>query len=1492
MVTRPQPLLTLRADNARAIRAAGSGELRSALAIERTFDRLDRERIGINAAREKLQKWNASARDTLKTVRAQLKKTGGVKLLKKERALKPDVSRLVIGIANCHKELSRLNARRHNWHGSLLEAKRAMGVRKRGGKEFFGSPLGIGPQLYLQAAYARFMLMGNSPALRDELRLALKQYPLNDSLVYWAMRYELMSAHYQEAFTIYEARKALGGRIDSRILNELLPLLDRQQARSPEEAYPCNFYTYRYALFTPAALTTFREELNTAKAARSSVILTLWQCVLNAWQNWSEGNDHLEKRRFSSAEACYEECCHAVLCYFETFDHFYNNGGMPPSDPKLVYSGLVQHARKWFIAAERRVNLHFKHRYQAVTLDQLEYQDWQRPKVCPVGVNFYSDFALGEFGAFERAFTRGFVPFRESSATTTPVGDLLGLNLIGPDALRPDGFVYVSARDKVIEKIHCPLLALGLIHARLAIAEARRARQDHDYAISECERLLKRHDELKLLSQFIEVPFIKILMGQIMIEKGDAQYKRKERSIPGVPNSQLKAFQTYRGALLHFQDQGGYVFRVNLGGDILRDELVSLFAPARHPLALSAIKVTSAQRVELFNRLTQVPVADIHLDRPSLLTAGPHEALLEYRNPDGTRLMGETNPLIYQLVLQARARIRQVEAGLNFLGYADDFVPPWRFTYLLERARYFTNNAKDTQSTYLNFLANAEREEFQELTVAQRVSEERQNIRLEEARIEQARHELEVARESEELAEMTSDHALERQADDDWLENSSSVVAGVGGAIVTGAAVGTAIGGPVGTVVGAIVGAAIGFLVVDQQIDESNELQRGVEEADQAKAVAAAQVDAAIARLEVAVCQMGVALLRHDFAVQVLDFHRRRTLNSENWFRLAFMIRAIADNYLRYAVEVAYLTEQAYEFEADKRMDVIRFDYDLDEVAGLLAADFLRLDLDTLEQDMLTSEQVRLQVLKQTISLARDFPSTLRQLQESGSGDFCVALERLERRFPGIYNLRIGQVEILPIALMDPTGFVVELTQLGFGSVRLKRNTSSPLRPSQGTWAALPNDPLSLLWPAFTHITGPETAVFTGLTRADRDASAPLFSAAERNAFERRPGASAWHIDIDLEENRIVPSSLADVSITFNLTGYYDPILRERILSAPRRLRTLTQAVSAHQVFPDQFYDFKQTGTMLWPVSRELLSLNPPASPVKNLGVVLVPAAQLADHGAILSRHRVVIRLDRNGIGTVVGFIPQFRINIASLTVDFDCPGFPAGGTISWDFGDESPLANSVQVQYTYTLPGQYTARATMVELGRTSEHTFHLNISDSVDLDPPFVAFPNLTFAAPNPGLTRLTCTLAGARLVDSISARLIGVKRGIRFDEGNRRVTIDLPVDSGMDQEFELELLCIRQLSARITGDQGTGRPGNIVLDRLKAGSDFRFQADGSLVPGSGTNAFSAAVMGNSLTPADRWRLILDTAANSFLSTHLPNRPDLRQIADARILLQFDTR
>ena len=59
--------------------------------------------------------------------------------------------------------------------------------------------------------------------------------------------------------------------------------------------------------------------------------------------------------------------------------------------------------------------------------------------------------------------------------------------------------------------------------------------------------------------------------------------------------------------------------------------------------------------------------------------------------------------------------------------------------------------------------------------------------------------------------------------------------------------------------------------------------------------------------------------------------------------------------------------------------------------------------------------------------------------------NFLLRLEQIEKRFPGLYNVRVGMVEVLPVALMDSTRFSLDLTHTGSGQMRIKGQPDVPL---------------------------------------------------------------------------------------------------------------------------------------------------------------------------------------------------------------------------------------------------------------------------------------------------------------------------------------------------------------------------------------------------------------------------------------------------------------
>jgi hypothetical protein len=115
---------------------------------------------------------------------------------------------------------------------------------------------------------------------------------------------------------------------------------------------------------------------------------------------------------------------------------------------------------------------------------------------------------------------------------------------------------------------------------------------------------------------------------------------------------------------------------------------------------------------------------------------------------------------------------------------------------------------------------------------------------------------------------------------------------------------------------------------------------------------------------------------------------------------------------------MAFLAEQAYEFEADKRLDVIRFDYDLRMRAPCSRPTSCCAILTPWNMTLLSANGLGNNRCSTSFQWPVNFRN-LRTLADEGTVKFSMRLGQLERHFPGLVNLRIASVELQPVALMD-----------------------------------------------------------------------------------------------------------------------------------------------------------------------------------------------------------------------------------------------------------------------------------------------------------------------------------------------------------------------------------------------------------------------------------------------------------------------------------------
>lgn len=549
-----------------------------------------------------------------------------------------------------------------------------------------------------------------SPGGREALRTALREVvPLADSSnpqeLYQLARFAIIAGDYQTAHSIAQL---VPNHADIKGVIEPIVQQPDPQPRPPDLPYPENFYTYRHDLYPPDVLDRVQQlvkevgepprDTNQANgpdlgpdAVRGRILIQVAASWFEAIKQWQKGNEQLNHRQYAAAQAAYDACQAAACDYFSKF---YNiDLGAGALTDRL--SNLIKHLDKnrdlWKLVWSNII-----WRRGLLTLEEL--QDW--------------DFSENPFRLSNLLVPRSHDPAPVAGVFPPPLlppPPDFGLGFIQRYLHRGEVVDPSSAdRQKVLET---PLITIAFVLAPLARAEANRARRQYDAAIRDLRWVLDsviigkifptpqnpgpiRNVLARLACEFIELPFARLLLAETMLDKADAEYKARIPAEPApAPDVSvfqgLKAAQTYLAIKDEFsKNEPPYVAQVDAGREQLTEEIEQRLAA----------NDTSSREFQLLGKDIYLPILKSFsaalpgLDR----RAKAHEPLLQFTIPTG-QVMRETNPRVYAAVLTATARLEQLRAGFNYLGYLDSYVPPWRFQFLLERSRYFAEHAKNAQ---------------------------------------------------------------------------------------------------------------------------------------------------------------------------------------------------------------------------------------------------------------------------------------------------------------------------------------------------------------------------------------------------------------------------------------------------------------------------------------------------------------------------------------------------------------------------------------------------------------------------------------------------------------------------------------------------------------------------------------------------------------------------------------------------------------------------
>ncbi|MBW3634146.1 MAG: hypothetical protein KY456_14065, partial [Chloroflexi bacterium] len=403
-------------------------------------------------------------------------------------------------------------------------------------------------------------------------------------------------------------------------------------------------------------------------------------------------------------------------------------------------------------------------------------------------------------------------------------------------------------------------------------------------------------------------------------------------------------------------------------------------------------------------------------------------------------------------LVQAAAAGEDIEAAVP-----SEPPPIYRFSYLIERARYYADVARQLESQLLNAFEREDQEKYTLDKARQDQALARGNKTLHDLRVKEATDGVTLAQLQRYRASFQKEHFSslvlagwsdyeEEAVNHLWVAHdwaiAGTVVGGIGS--LAGAAVGAIFGspgGPAGMSAGAIAGGIAGAIAGGGQAMQGIANVHSI--ASQARGMQATfqrrdqewRFQSALAGWDVQLGDQGIvlandrvaisgqereiALLQEQFAREVIDFLGNKFTGVELWRWMGKTLRRYYRDHLTYATVTARMAQRALEFERQESIPIIAAVYAEREKRDLLAAEHLLTDINTLDQHRLTTEQRRKELTK-TFSLSQLDPIGFNALREGHGMAFTTLMSHFDRDFPGHYLRLLKSVSLTVIALVPP----------------------------------------------------------------------------------------------------------------------------------------------------------------------------------------------------------------------------------------------------------------------------------------------------------------------------------------------------------------------------------------------------------------------------------------------------------------------------------------
>jgi Tc toxin complex TcA C-terminal TcB-binding domain len=569
------------------------------------------------------------------------------------------------------------------------------------------------------------------------------------------------------------------------------------------------------------------------------------------------------------------------------------------------------------------------------------------------------------------------------------------------------------------------------------------------------------------------------------------------------------------------------------------------------------------------------------------------------------------NPALMSQKSRARLGFLQIQAGLNFYGLTDGFVPSLRFRPLKDAADCFAATAKSAQQDFLMYMEKIEdairdgivqtsmlkKAQLQSEIAGEQVKLAQFGVKLAEKQVQDVEKAIEAKKkEIEENGDLFNQFV-------DFVGGMVGAVSSLPTGLTSFAAGGAGSAAGISTTEGAsMTGAAAGagamagyglfiyagYTSLSNMADKATSLNQQLSTLrNVALPLAKAQLDARKREVHIAQLNDQIALADAELALSILKFQTVRFLNTDLWAQLAAVMRRVMERFLSLGARFGWMAERALAYQQNRALNIIRFDYFPKKLQGVTGADLLQLDLGELEAARLEGARQTIPV-RRTFSLAFDFPIEFSKLKATGACSFVTQEMPFRLAYPGTYGYRVRAVGV-------------------------KVSGLAPLGPARGT---LSNPGVSML-------SRPDGSTNLSLRNAEamplsefqleRDMAIYGLPDEALLLFEGSGIESHWDLAFPWAANPNGLADVADIQITFDLQAQYSPELAKTTVTG-MPLSSRRYIFLSGRVFDSEALEaFKQSGNASFKIdmSRAKLPVVEKNRKVANALVFLAAAKEI-----------------------------------------------------------------------------------------------------------------------------------------------------------------------------------------------------------------------------------------------------------------------------------------